>query len=89
MPAAGAHFTVACFNLPAIDPPRPRGIFVVFLVDDAKIVASSSSDKTPLCPAYEQNAQGVCRPGRREPTLTPDVTFEVKVRLQFKQVAAS
>jgi hypothetical protein len=53
MPAAGAHFTVACFNLPAIDPPRPRGIFVVFLVDDAKIVASSSSDKTPLCPAYE------------------------------------
>ena len=29
-------------------PPCPHGIFVVFLVDAAKIVASTSSDKTPL-----------------------------------------
>ena len=50
MPAAGARFTVARFNLPAIDPPRPRGIFVVFLVDDADIAASNSSDKTPIGP---------------------------------------
>ena len=48
MPAAGARFAVAQFNLPAIDPPRPRGIFVVFLVDNAEIVASTSSDTTPL-----------------------------------------
>ena len=48
MPAAGARFVVARFNLPVIDPPRPRGIFVVFLVDDAKIVTSTSLDKTPL-----------------------------------------
>ena len=39
---------VACFNLPVIDPPRLRGIFVVFLVDAAKILASTSLDKTPL-----------------------------------------
>jgi hypothetical protein len=50
MPAAGACFAVARFNLPAINPPRPCEIFVVFLVDDAKIVASTSSDKTPVCP---------------------------------------
>ena len=48
MSAAGARFAVAHFNLPVIDPPRPRGIFVVFRVDDAKIVASTSLDKTPL-----------------------------------------
>ena len=48
MPAAGARFAVACFNLPVIDPPRLRGIFVVFLVDAAKILASTSLDKTPL-----------------------------------------
>ncbi len=46
MPTAGARFAVARFNLPLIDPPRPCGIFVVFLVDDAEIVASTSSDKT-------------------------------------------
>ncbi len=40
MPAAGVRFTVAHFNLPAIDPPRPHGMFVMFLVDDAMIVAS-------------------------------------------------
>jgi hypothetical protein len=45
MPAAGTHFAVARFNLPAIDPPRPHGIFVVSLVDAAKIVASTSLDK--------------------------------------------
>jgi hypothetical protein len=51
MSATGARFAIACFNLPAIDPPCPRGIFVVFLVDYAKIVASTSTslDKTPLC----------------------------------------
>ncbi len=48
MPAADARFAIVHFYLPAIDPPCPRGIFVVFLVDDAKIVASTSSDKTPL-----------------------------------------
>ena len=48
MPAAGARFAVAHFNLPAINPPCPRGIFVAFLVDDAEIVASTSLDKTPL-----------------------------------------
>ena len=47
MPAAGTHFTVACFNLPAIDP-CPGGIFVMFLVDPAGSFASTSSDKTPL-----------------------------------------
>ena len=50
MPAAGARFAVARFNLPAIDTPHLRGIFVMFLVDDAKIVASTSSNKAPLCP---------------------------------------
>ena len=48
MPAAGARFAVACINLPVINPPRPRGIFVVFLVDAAMIVASTSLDKTSL-----------------------------------------
>ena len=48
MPAIGARFTVARFNLPVIDPPCLRGIFVVFLVDAAKLVASTSWDKTPL-----------------------------------------
>jgi hypothetical protein len=47
MPVASARFAVACFNLPAINPPRPRGIFVVFLVDAAGIAASTSLDKTP------------------------------------------
>jgi hypothetical protein len=51
MPAAGARFAIACFNLPAIDPPCPRGIFVMFLVDDAKLVASTSLDKTQIGPA--------------------------------------
>jgi hypothetical protein len=48
MPATGACFAVAHFNLPAINPPRPHGIFVLFLVDAARIVASTSLDKTPL-----------------------------------------
>ena len=48
MPAAGARFAVARFNLPAINPPRPHGIFVVFLVDDAGIAASTYLDKTAL-----------------------------------------
>jgi hypothetical protein len=48
MPAAGACFAIACFNLTAINPPRLRGIFVVFLVDDAEIVASTSLDISPL-----------------------------------------
>jgi hypothetical protein len=48
MAAAGARFAIARFNLPAIDPPRLRGIFVVFLVDDAEIAASTSWDKTPI-----------------------------------------
>jgi hypothetical protein len=48
MPAAGACFTIARFNLPVIDPPHLHGIFAVFLVDNAKIVASTSLDKTPL-----------------------------------------
>jgi hypothetical protein len=47
MPVTGTRFTVAHFNLPAIDPPHPCGIFVVFLVDAAGIVASTSLDKTP------------------------------------------
>ena len=52
MPAAGACFAVARFNLPAINPPCPclRGIFVVFLVGDAEIVPFTSSDKTPHRP---------------------------------------
>jgi hypothetical protein len=48
MPAAGACFAIAHLKLPVIDPPRPRGIFVVFLIDAARIVASTSLDKTPL-----------------------------------------
>jgi hypothetical protein len=48
MPAAGARFALAHFNLPAIGPPRLRGIFVVLLVDDAEIVTSTFADKTPL-----------------------------------------
>jgi hypothetical protein len=47
MPAAGARFAIARFNLPATDPPRPLGIFVVFLVDDAEIVTSTSSGINP------------------------------------------
>jgi hypothetical protein len=52
MPATGACSVVACFNLPAIDPPRPCGIFVLFLVDAAKIVTSTSLDKTSIGPPY-------------------------------------
>jgi hypothetical protein len=48
MPVVGARFTVVHFNLPAIDPSHLGGIFVVFLVDAAGIIASTSLDKTPL-----------------------------------------
>jgi hypothetical protein len=47
MPATGARFAIAQFNLPAINTPCPHGIFV-FLVDNAQIVASTSLDKNPL-----------------------------------------
>ena len=50
MPVAGTYLAIARFNLPAIDLSRPPGIFVVFLVDDAEKVASTSSDKTPIGP---------------------------------------
>jgi hypothetical protein len=57
MPAAGARFAIAHFKLPAIGPPpRPRGIFVVFLVDAAESVASTSLDKTLLCPHISLSA---------------------------------
>ena len=48
MPAASARFAVAPFNVPTIDSPRPCEIFVVFLVEADKIVASTSLDKPPL-----------------------------------------
>ena len=48
MPAVSARFAVARVQLPAIDPPHPCGIFGEFLVDAAKIVASTALDKTPL-----------------------------------------
>jgi hypothetical protein len=41
MPAAGARFAIAHFNLPVIGLPRPHGIFVVFLVDADTIVTST------------------------------------------------
>ena len=42
------RFTVICFNLLAIDPPRPRGIFVAFVVDAASISPSTLSEKATL-----------------------------------------
>ena len=44
MPAVGARFAVAHFNLPVINPPCPRGIFVEFLAEDVKKVPSTSLD---------------------------------------------
>ena len=60
MPAAGARFAVAHFNLPAINPPCPRGIFVAFLVDDAEIVASTSLDKPHYRPRIYSLWGGKC-----------------------------